>query len=61
MLQFIVLGEIPGTHTYFDLTLLLNVVLGMLGFVLVTALVRRSIQRYFDRKFNVIRLELISL
>ena len=61
VLQFIVLGEIPGTQTYIDFTILLNVVLSILGIILLLVLARRAIRRYFDRKFSLIRLELISL
>jgi hypothetical protein len=61
MLQFIVLGQIPGTHLQVDFTLLVNIfgalMCGYLGYVLL----RRALRRYFEKKFSFIRLELISL
>lgn len=61
MLQFIVLGQIPGTHLQVDITLIINILGGMLLTRLVYALLRRSIRRMFDKKVRFLQLELISL
>jgi hypothetical protein len=61
VLQFIVLGEIPGTNTQIDFTLLLNIFLGLIGSVLLLVLARRAMRRYMQKKVAFIRLELISL
>ncbi len=61
MLQFIVLGQIPGTQTYVDLTSILNILGSVIIARLMYALFRRAIRRAFTKRVQFIQLELITL
>ena len=61
VLEFMVLGQVPGTHLYVDITLLINAFGGLLLVRLLYALLSRTIRRMFDKKVRFIQLELMSL
>ncbi len=61
VLQFIVLGQIPGTQTYVDLTLIINILGGIVIVCMLYVLFRRAIRRALDYKFKFIQLQLFSL